>query len=172
MVNWREDFETRRRFEAARRLIYSHPSVTNRCRSKQVKSAPVENINNNKEQKNKDKNLPSLTNIKICKLNLKARFGKPKKERSFPTSSAPIIAASNIFPSIKKCSNDVRNKCFLFNNYSETRSSIFFEGWGERRRRVQEIYSTAPPHHSIIDLQIKSIDPVLKTDAVINNPSR
>ena len=194
MVEWREDFEKRRRFEAARRLVYLHPLVANRCRSFQMKSIhAVENINNNNVDNEEHKNLSSLANIKMCKLNLKTKsaplcsgkFIKQQSEhtdhpsktpsgqgRSFSSldcklSTSSMMTTHNFFPSIKTCSNDTKNKCFLINNYTETcRSSTFFEGWGRRRPRSDEIYRlTTPPYHNI-DLQIKGIDPVLKADVL------
>ena len=83
MVNWREEFESKRRFEAARRLFYSHPSVAVRCRSLHLRPSKT-SIERTTTSPNS--NLPSITHsIEGIKLPITAN---PK------AASAPSILRS------------------------------------------------------------------------------
>eukprot|EP00111_Clytia_hemisphaerica_P015918 TCONS_00047034-protein len=63
MVNWRDEFESKRRFEAARRLIYSHPSVAGRCRTLQRQLGGKKARSN--EARAQETNLPSINKTNI-----------------------------------------------------------------------------------------------------------
>ena len=61
MVNWREEFESRRRIEAARRLFYSHPSVAVRCRTSLRLKATRTITKERTSSTTPNSNLPSIT---------------------------------------------------------------------------------------------------------------
>lgn len=129
MVDWREEFERKRRIEAARRLFYSHPSVAVRCRSlclkktkssKELKTAPNPNLpslSKNIEglristilQNNKSYSAPSV---------IRSQKWKPPSDHQMLTQHMPLavnqitmsemLTGRQIFPMINNKANSFK----------------------------------------------------------------
>ena len=186
VVNWQEEFESKRCIEAARRLFYSHPSVAVRCRSLRLKTKAKERAVST------NSNLPSISNnnsIEGIKLsthsNLKA-FSAPsilRSQKSNPNlltrhsfiehrAASPVdrnmtsmLTARQIFPIInnKSGSNTFPPKDTISMNQQRDVASLNnsnnIKGWGQRCQTSRPSLHHPPEE---IELSIRSIEPVLK----------